>query len=220
MAPDLAPIPRLGLTLRTLTRVRIDLRYRAATSVGAAVRGRGPVRGTLTRSVGARSARGTCLEVVRTRHVPDVANRTLGVEERLRVVVEKASAEPRTFGRGAGDAPPSGRPDRPWIGRRGCPSSRGALVADHDEAAYDVARDRLHRNREAEQGGRKVDGGDREPGPAACGRTRAGSPRGRRDHRLDVADRASDWLRLDLPKRLECKHHVTVTTVTARPASR
>ena len=157
------------------------------------------------------------------RHVLVVANRTLGGEELLRVVLEKASAEPTDFWLEVPATPlPSGRPDSMMDWAKGMPLEPGGTrVADNDQAAYDAARDRLRLGIERlSQAGAAVDGEVGSPDPQrAVGHALA-------YHEADeiivstLPTGASHWLRLDLPKRLERKHHVPVTTVTARPASR
>ena len=160
------------------------------------------------------------------RHVLVVANKTLGGQELLRVVLEKASAEPTDFWLVVpATRSPSGRRDSmtglgDWA--KGMPLGPGGIpVADDSEAAYEAARDRLRlgieRLREA---GATVDGEVGSPDPQRAVADALA------DHQADeiivstLPTGASHWLRLDLPKRLERKHHVPVTTVTARPAYR
>ncbi|MFN2419629.1 MAG: hypothetical protein ABR593_12050 [Candidatus Limnocylindria bacterium] len=64
------------------------------------------------------------------RHVLVVANKTLGGEELLRVVLEKASAEPTDFWLVVPATHlPSGRPDSMMDWAKGMPLEPGALVS-------------------------------------------------------------------------------------------
>ena len=157
------------------------------------------------------------------RHVLVVANRTLGGEELLRVVLEKASAEPTDFWLVVPATPlSSGRSDSTMAWAKGMPLGPGnAPVPDDAEAAYEAARDRLRLGLERlRQAGATVDGQVGSPDPQrAVGDALA-------NHEADeiivstLPTGASHWLRLDLPRRLERKHHLPVTTVTAPPAYR
>ena len=157
------------------------------------------------------------------RHVLVVANRTLGGEELLRVVLDKASAEPTEFWIVVPMTPlPSGRPGAMVEWASGVPVRPGGTpVADDDGAAREAAEGRLRLGIERlRRAGATVDGevGSRDP-QRAVGDALA-------HHEVDeiivstLPTGVSHWLRLDLPKRLERKHHVPVTTVTARPAQR
>lgn len=157
------------------------------------------------------------------RHVLVVANRTLGGEELLRVVLEKASAEPTDFWLVVpATLLTSGRPNSTMdVSERMRLDFGGTRAAEDDQVSYEAARDRLRLGIERfGQAGITVDGevGDPDPQRAvkeALARYKA--------HEIIVSTLptgVSHWLRLDLPKRLERKHHVPVTTVTAPPAHR
>jgi hypothetical protein len=157
------------------------------------------------------------------RHVMVVANRTLGGEELLRVITEKAAAEPSDFWVVVPATPlPSARPDAMMTWDKGMPIRPGFMPATTDyEAGCEAARDRLrHAVERLRQAGVAVDGevGSRDPQRAVANALAR--------HRADevivstLPSGMSHWLRMDLPHRLERKHHVPVTTVTLHLAHR
>ena len=119
------------------------------------------------------------------RHVLVVANKTLGGEELLRVVLEKASAEPTDFWLVVPATHlTSSRSDTTMDWSKGPGLDFGGThSAEDDQVSYDALA-----RREADE------------------IIVSTLPTG-----------VSHWLRLDLPKRLERKHHIPVTTVTAGP---
>ena len=90
------------------------------------------------------------------RHVLVVANRTLGGEELLQVVLEKASAEPTDFWLVVPATPiPSGRPDSMMDWAKGMPLEPGGTrVADDDRPRTTRRETDCAWNREAEPGRR------------------------------------------------------------------
>jgi GABA permease len=155
-------------------------------------------------------------EVVRMRHVLVVANRTLGGEELLRVVLDKASAEPTDFWLVVPATPQRSDSMKVWtaIGAGG-----GFPVDDDDQGAREAAEARLRLGIEKlRQAGATVDGEVGSPDPHLAVEDALAH------HAVDeivvstLPSGMSHWLRLDLPKHLERKHHLPVTTVTARPA--
>jgi hypothetical protein len=157
------------------------------------------------------------------RHVLVVANKTLGGEELLRVIREKAEAEATDFWVVVPATPlPSGRPDSLMTWAKGMPVGSGLMGApSDDQATWDAARDRLRYGLERLRDvGVIADGeaGVRDPYQAVANALTR--------HSADeiivstLPSGVSHWLRLDLPKRLERKYHMPVTTVTMRLARR
>jgi hypothetical protein len=157
------------------------------------------------------------------RHVLVVANKTLGGEELLKFVRDKASAEQTDFWIVVpATPPPSALSDSMMEWARGITvGPAGTLDADDHEAAREAAQDRLRLGLERlRRAGATVDGEVGSPDPEHAVRDALAH------HEVDeiivstLPSGVSHWLRLDLPKRLERKHHVPVTTVTALPAQR
>lgn len=157
------------------------------------------------------------------RHVLVVANRTLGGEQLLRVVLEKASAEPTDFWLVVPATPlSSARRDAPADLSNGMPLDFGGTRAAEDEqVSYDAARDRLRLGIERlSRAGVAVDGEVGNPDPQRAVKDALAHRKADEIIVSTLPTGTSHWLRLDLPKRLERKHHVPVTTVTAPSASR
>jgi nucleotide-binding universal stress UspA family protein len=155
------------------------------------------------------------------RHVLVVANKTLGGDELLRVVRDKASAEPTDFWIVVpATPPPSGRPDAMMEWAKGMPVGPGGTpVPDDHEAAREAAQDRLRVGIERlRQAGATVDGEVGSPDPQHAVRDALAHHEADEIIVSTLPSGVSHWLRLDLPKRLERKYHVPVTTVTALPA--
>jgi GABA permease len=157
------------------------------------------------------------------RHVLVVANKTLGGDELVKVLMQRAEVEPTEFWIVVPATPlPAGRPESMTAWAKGIPvGSGGTSVADDDRAAREAAEERLRLGIERlRRAGATVDGqvGSRDPQQAV---------RYALSHRQvdeiivsTLPSGVSHWLRLDLRKRLERKHHVPVTTVTAQFAHR
>lgn len=157
------------------------------------------------------------------RHVLVVANKTLGGEELLRVVLEKASAEPTDFWLVVpATLLSSGRRDSTADLSKGTPLDFGnTRAADDDQVSYDAARDRLRLGIERlSQAGVAVDGEVGNPDPLRA--VKDALARRKADEIIvsTLPTGTSHWLRLDLSNRLERKHHMPVTTVTAPSAHR
>ena len=157
------------------------------------------------------------------RHVLVVANRTLGGEDLLRVVMERASAEPTDFWLVVPATHlTSHRSDSMVDGSKGMPLDFGGTrAADDDRVSYEAARDRLRLGIERlSKAGAAVDGEVGSPDPQRA----VGDALARREADEIIVSTlptgVSHWLRIDLPKRLERKHHIPVTTITAPPAYR
>src|SRR5829696_7937112 len=156
------------------------------------------------------------------RHVLVVANKTLGGDDLVRVLMQRAEIEPTEFWIVVPATPlPAGRPESmvPWA--KGMPMSPSSTHAAADEGAREAAQERLRVGIERlRQAGATVDGevGSRDPQQAV---THALAHREVDEIIVStLPSGVSHWLRLDLRKRLERKHHVPVTTVTAQLAHR
>lgn len=156
------------------------------------------------------------------RHVLVVANRTLGGEELLRVVTEKAAAEDTDFWIVVPATHlTSVRSSQLTDGVVGAQLDfGGARMADEDRVSYDAARARLSLGIERlTEAGLDVGGEVGNPDPRRA--VEETLTRREADEIIvsTLPTGASHWLRMGLPQRLARKHHLPVTTVTARVAS-